>query len=513
MVMAIKVFKLIKRFLAITGAFGMAGSLIAAFFILKSYNYPPHIIVQKVLKRIHLDNNFISEALEPDPVKPLAIKFPDPGDTEWNGHGARKGRKLYPVIFQDHHRPVPKQWLGTIHKGPYTEGIYGNNVTVTDTRSFISAIKRAKPGDEIILAPGIYQIKSYNIAVSTPGERLRPIRVKARQLGQARIELNSAEGFLVSSPYWIFENLDIKGINTTHDYGEHAFHVVGNAKGFVLRNCRVHDFNSIIKANGTRGEDGKIHFPDNALIENNSFYNSTVRRTSNPVNAIDVVGADNWIINGNFIADFQKGEGDTISYAAFVKGNASNTVFENNLVIGEYRHTGGIRVGISLGGGGSGKKYARNNITRVEHTNAILRNNVIMYCKDAGIYLNKSTSTKIQHNLLYNTMGIDVRFKTSTAIIENNILTSRVAERDGGKAILKNNITAGKNFFGSTDMEKWFNNPQIADFSLNADAPLINKAHVIPGIFVDMCGRQRDEKPDIGPFEYKANGGCVLIDH
>ena len=132
--------------------------------------------------------------------------------------------------------------------------------------------------------------------------------MKARQLGQARIELNSAEGFLVSSPYWIFENLDIKGINPTHDYGEHAFHVVGNAKGFVLRNCRVHDFNSIIKANGTRGQDGKIHFPDNALIENNSFYNSTVRRTSNPVNAIDVVGADNWIINGNFIANFQKGK-------------------------------------------------------------------------------------------------------------------------------------------------------------------------------------------------------------
>ena len=258
----------------------------------------------------------------------------------------------------------------------------------------------------------------------------------------------------------------------------------------------------MIKGNGKTYGSGKKNYPDNALIENNSFYNIAVRRTSRPVTFIDVVGPDNWIIRGNFIADFQKGEGDTISYGAFVKGNASGTIFENNLVIGEYRHTGGVRVGLSLGGGGTGRPFFRDGKVRFEHTNGIIRNNVIMYCKDVGIYLNKAANTSVIHNLLYKTMGIDVRFPESTAIIKNNLLNGRISDRDGGTSTRSRNIILRNRLFRKPDSIRWFKNPDMADFTLKDGKLIIDKAVPARNLFEDICASPRIGRPDIGPFEY-----------
>lgn len=337
---------------------------------------------------------------------------------------------------------------------------------VQDASELITAIKTAEPGDMITLAPEVYKIKAYNIKIAWPGTSRMPIIIRAERLGQAVIELNSLDGFQVSAHFWIFENLILNGTNPSHDHGEHAFHIVGKAKGFVLRNCRVNEFNSMIKANGNRDKTGQHNFPDDTLIENNSFFNATIRKTSNPVVFIDVVGPDNWIVRGNFIADFSKEEGDTISFGAFVKGNASGTIFENNLVIGEYRNTRGVRVDLSLGGEGKGRQYFRDEKTDIEDISEIIRNNVIMLCKDVGIYLNKAADTYIFHNLLYNTLGIDVRFPQSYALIENNILSGRISDRDGGTSDRSTNLMMKNRLFQTADSARWFLDPDRADFTL-----------------------------------------------
>lgn len=506
-----KTLKFIWNLLAVIGLACCIFAVVGGIYILKSYHYPPHILALKILKKTGIESQFIAEKLTPPPVRPPGLVMPDPGSPDWRGVGARNDRELEPVSYTAEGRPFPRSWLGKTDTGAYVLQNYLKKIIVTTSKELLTAIKKATPGDMIVLAPGKYPIRLGSIEVLRPGTLERPICIKAEKLGQVVIELNSGEGFLVHAPYWIFENLNIQGTNPVHDYGEHAFHVVGAATGFVLRNCRVYEFNAMIKANGSRGKDGKIHFPDNALIENNSFYNSTPRHTSNPVTFIDVVGPDNWIISGNFIADFYKEEGDTISYAAFVKGNASGTIFEKNLVIGEYRHTGGVRVGLSLGGGGTGKSYARDKDDSIEHTSGIIRNNVVMYCKDAGIYLNKAADTKIYHNLLYRTMGIDVRYPVSSAEIQNNILTSRVADRDGGQSRLSNNIILEKRMFGSQDLSEYFKNSQKADFSIKQGTNIVNKGRVLPGIFEDICGNARDGQPDIGPFEYSQNQVCTLV--
>lgn len=505
------ILQLIWNLLAIFGLICMITFFCMGIFVLKSYEYPVPVIGQKILNKIGLGSSAIAQKLTPSSTRPDDLILPDPGSPGWKGIGARNDRISEPVLYDRDGRPFPKGWLGKTDMGSYSIQNFNRTILVKESKEMISAIKNAEPGDMIKLAPGVYTINAYNIEIIKPGNVLMPICIKAESLGQVVIEMNSHEGFFMAAPYWIFENIEFKGINPSHDEGEHAFHITGKAKGFVLRNCRIHEFNAMIKANGVKDNSGKAFFPDDALIENNSFYNSMIRKTSNPVTFIDVVGANRWIIRGNFIADFSKGEGDTISYAAFVKGNASGTIFESNLVIGEYRHTGGIRVGLSLGGGGTGKQFFRDGITETEHKNGIIRNNVIMYCKDAGIYLNKSTDTKILHNLLYKTMGIDVRYPQSSAQIENNILTSRVSNRDGGTSLLNNNIILEKGFFKSHDFSESYINPDLADFSLKTNKIIIEKGIPSDNLFEDICGNSRNSAPDIGPFEYINLKACPLI--
>ena len=505
-----KFFHIIWHALAVFGLVSLIVLFFTGIYILKSYHYPPHILAQKALKKAGLADTPIVALFEPSPVRSDDLNLPDPADPGWNGIGAQNHRTQEPVVYDKNGRPFPRAWLGKTETRIHTIQNFKRKIAVQGSKELIAAIKKAEPGDMLTLAPGVYKIKTYNIEIARSGTPHLPINVKAERLGQAVVELNSLEGFLVSAPFWIFENITFKGTNPSHDQGEHAFHITGKAKGFVLRNCRLQDFNAMIKANGTRNKNGQRHFPDNALIENNSFFNTTIRNTSHPVTFIDVVGPDNWIVRGNFIADFAKGEGDTISYAAFVKGNASGTIFENNLVIGEYRHTGGVRVGLSFGGGGTGKPYFRDDKTDVEHTGGIMRNNVIMYCKDAGIYLNRAADTLISHNLLYKTMGIDVRFPQSTARIENNLLSARISDRDGGSSIRSNNLMLKNRLLGKTDSDTYFVNPDMADFSLNQGATIIDQAVPSQTVFEDICNRPRDQKPDIGPFEYSHMTICPL---
>ena len=56
----------------------------------------------------------------------------------------------------------------------------------------------------------------------------------------------------------------------------------------------------------------------------------------------------------NFIHDFRKASGDEVSYAAFLKGNSREGLFEGNVVscVHSAGDTGGYRVGLSFGGGG-----------------------------------------------------------------------------------------------------------------------------------------------------------------
>jgi len=504
-------FEQARNVLAVIGLISIVVSIGLTLFIFRHYSYSPGTIGRKVLEKSGLANTGFAKVLKPASMRPAGLHFPPQGSDRWAGAGAVTTRELMPVIYFRKNLPVPRQWHTIAGLSPVSVQRSKRQVNVENSVQFIRALKKAAPGDMIVLKPGVYPVRAYNININHAGTAEMPICVRAQTLGQVRIELDTLEGFLINAPYWIFENLEIKGVRKNHGSQEHAFHVIGKGRSFVLRNSRVHEFNAIIKANGTGGSGGKTLYPDNVLIENNTFYNSEVRRTSKPVTFIDVVGASHWIVRGNFISDFAKGEGDKISYAAFFKGNSSGCIFENNLVIGEYRHTGGVRVGLSFGGGGTGKKFFRNGRTDVEHSHGIIRNNVVMYCPDVAVYLNKAADTKIYNNTFYKTMGIDVRFRASTAVIKNNLMTGRIKDRDGGTSVRENNVVVSGKSWLKKGFQSWFQNPDKGDFSLKSGGPFIDKAQLLPEIYEDICGNPRPSNPDIGAYEYNTGTICRLI--
>ena len=378
-------------------------------------------------------------------------------------------------------------------------------VPVVDASSLISAVNNATAGDVISLAPGIYDITG-NINCDNPGTAGAPIVVRSAQLGDAVLRFDAIEGFKVSAPYWVFENLEIQGVCDTHSECEHGFHLFGAADFTTIRHCQMREYNAAIKSNGGNVGDDFV-FPDDVLVEFNQFFNSTVRITSNPVTPIDVVGGRRWIVRANHIADFGKGAGNGISYAAFLKGNSKAGLFERNLVICERAHTGGIRLGLSFGGGGSGPpSICEEGTCTTEHESGVMRNNIIVNCPDdVGIYLNEALNVKILNNTIYNTTGIDVRFAASVAELRNNILSGAIRERDGGS------ITPGTNLTNVSDSEfrSWFLDPDSADFFLLDGTSIVDLGENLADVPDDFCANQRDDGTnDLGAVEYDGDGSC-----
>ena len=377
-------------------------------------------------------------------------------------------------------------------------------VPVATAAELIDAIDDASPGDVITLAPGVYDLDQ-NLLCDTAGTSTDSIVVRAATLGDAFLRFDAVEGFKVSAPWWRFENLDIQGVCAVHSDCEHAFHLFGDAEFTVIRHNRLHDYNAQIKSNGCCAP-GSFVFPDDVLVEWNELWNATERQTSNPVTPIDIVGGRRWIVRGNYIHDHEKGQGDHISYAAFLKGNSRDGLFERNLVVCERLHTGGVRLGLSFGGGGSGPdSLCEDGTCTPEHQGGVMRNNVILHCPaDVGIYLNEAANVQVHHNLLYDNTGIDVRFAASVVDLRYNVLSDQIRNRDGGVSSETGNLE----LVSDATFAAWYADPEAGDFSLVDGGQLVDQALPLVSVPDDWCGHPRDDgAPDRGPFEY-AGAAC-----
>jgi parallel beta-helix repeat protein len=408
-------------------------------------------------------------------------------------------------------------------------------------------LTNAKADDRIIVMPGNYDLE--RLTVRRGGEPNAPITVTALIPGQARIRSGSVELFKIAVPYWIFENLDIVGDDST----EHAFHIVADAHHTILRGNRLLNFHAAIKANPEHGKK-----PNHVIVENNVIYNEAVRQTSAPVTSINVDVADAWVVRENFIADFAKAFDNQISYGAFFKGGNRNGVFERNLIVCEWKHSGGRRVGLSFGGGGM--FACPGPACRTEHIDGIMRNNIVMNCTQApGIYLNRAAGSQILNNTIINSYGIMARFPGKGNYAVNNIASGAITAREGAEIISENNLETGlgigtfipgaavklkhrisdyhikfpnlldegdirraqdvidkaANWLGasfvgrgSSGIKDWFAAPEIGDFSLIDGRAILKQGSPRYELSEDFCGQQRGtEAPDLGAIAYSV-GSC-----
>ncbi len=372
-----------------------------------------------------------------------------------------------------------------------------NVVLVSNTAAATRAIEQAQPGDVITLIPGTYRFAGSAITVARAGTRVAGIVVRAERPDTVFLEFDMKEGFAVAAPYWTFENLSIRGVCAQHSNCEHAFHVVSSASHFTARNNTITEFNAHIKINGS---DGK--FPDDGLIENNTLSNSSIRDTDSSVTLIDLVAASRWVIRGNWISDFAKAGSDRISYGAFAKGGGAGNRFERNIVLCEQllRGAPGQRVGISLGGGGTGKEYCRDTRCITEQDGSVIESNLILSCSDDGIYVNRSATSQIRHNTLIDTGGISVRFVESSADVVGNIVDGTLRSRDGGVLYVGDNVLTSMTrlYLGSHPVRGLYRDFAGHDLAWVTNPP---RRQLADSAAPDLCGSKRPAQPAHGAFE------------
>ena len=372
----------------------------------------------------------------------------------------------------------------------------GAEKVVTSANAFSAAIASARAGDTITLAPGEYRFAGPALAVVQAGTEGAPITVRSGEGGAATLEFDQLIGFQVNAPYWVFENLAIRGVCANHDNCEHAFHIVGNAHHVVIRNNTISDFNAQIKINGEGG-----HFPDSGSIIDNTLTQTAVRRTALPVTPIDLVAASHWTIEGNLITDFVKADGDETSYGAFAKGGGSDAKFLRNVVLCEHRLRGapGRRIGLSLGGGGSAQEYCRDRRCIVELEDGLIAGNLIAACSDDGIYVNRSSRSRIVHNTLLDTAGIEVRFPESSADVSANLVDGPLRVRDNAILDANENVTSSlwQLYVGWHRVRGLFAGANSLDLQFVAAPPRTGVALAQR----DLCGRPWSTPAAMGAFE------------
>lgn len=387
---------------------------------------------------------------------------------------------------------------------------HAGTVNVSTPAQLAAAMTAAAPGDVITLAPGTYDIPTTKLSATASGTAANRIVVRAAALGEAVVRFGGGgvgvvEGFTVSGAYWRFENLVVRGLCATDSDCEHGFHLVGGDFVEIL-GSRVEDFNAPIRSNGVAGQ-----FSDDVLIAGVELRNATVRNTANPVQMITADGGRRWIVRNNVIADFGKSQGSLLAFGVVLKANSREGLIERNLVRCEQNNTGGTRIGVSLGGGGSTAASCEGGVCDPEHSNGIIRNNIILGCTDVGIYLNRAANTLVYNNTIDGAAGIDVRFPSSSADVRNNLTSGTVRARDGAT------VTSGSNVTGVTGatFDSWFVEPDLLDFTLENGSQFVNAGATLPQVTEDFCGNARtDGSTDVGAVEYdgdRANCGPITV--
>jgi hypothetical protein len=358
-------------------------------------------------------------------------------------------------------------------------------------------VATARPGDVILLQPGRYHVEAAAIQFAQPGIASAPITLRAERLGEVVIESDTVETFKVTAPFWRFENLTMRGVCGNHSDCEHALHIVGGATGTLVRNNRFEDYNAHLKINGEHGE-----WPDRGVVEGNAFTDTMPRLTRKPVTPIDLVGASDWRVSRNIITDFVRGDDGPATYGAFFKGAGVGNVMERNLVVCEWklRHTPGQHIGLSLGGGGTDLDARRDHgSTGFEQVGGIIRNNLIAFCSDDGVYLNRATRSVIDHNTLLDTAGIDVRFADSSGTVTANIVDGLIRRRNGGTLQGRDNVKPFLlGLFLGLHPQRWFyRDPVQLDLRWRSEPDRLPDSDQR----IDLCGQIRGAQAPPGAFQ------------
>ena len=380
-------------------------------------------------------------------------------------------------------------------------------IPVKDFEELRFACLNALPGDTIVLDPGTYTIRGYSSILIR--KRRGPITVKGATGNPAdvTIEGGGIDDTSVShvfnlddSPRWTFQDF------TTRNTYYFGFKFDHGSTDCVIRNVVMRDHGSAGIKGTSDPESGT--YPDRLLVESCAIgFSKSSGSSREAVEGIDGVGVNDWVIRKNRFLNIQKHGRE--AYALFTKGNSSNTIVEANYFENCF-------IAISLGGGGTGERFFRDFGDTYEHSNGMIRNNVMIRTNDAAIYINKGIDTKIYNNTLFECeLNIQLRYPETTAWVRNNLVKRSpsnpkeplVRARDGAEVLAdEHNLVAH-----SSDFIQPFQSLNAFDLHLTPTSSAIAKGLDLgPDVPDDFDGvpRLRGGSYDVGAFRFRGISGA-----
>jgi len=171
-----------------------------------------------------------------------------------------------------------------------------------------------------------------------------------------------------SAMYWIVEGFEVRGGN--------IYVIKVDTPNVKIIGNNLHGSNrDIIKVVSTAND---------AVIMGNEIHDNNAVNGAN-AQGIDITGADRVLVSNNYVHDIP-------SIGMYAKGNARNTIFENNLLMNIYER------GIMLGQSTDAFRLLDGNY---ESYDGIIRNNVILNTGEACLASASSFNVKIYNNSCY----------------------------------------------------------------------------------------------------------------
>ena len=401
-------------------------------------------------------------------------------------------------------------------------------------RTIEGALRAVQPGDVIELRAGSYT----GATITRPGIAAAWITLRAHGSERARIfsvrpnrptlyfyhascDEYAAKGSRCQPMYWTVEGLEIEGGGT------------GGSEDYVVK---IDTPWVKIVGNNLWGSSADIiklvNTADDVEILNNEIHHPRAKPGAN-AQGVDITGAKRTRVAHNYVHDIP-------SIGMYAKGNARNTVFENNRVENIYSH------GIMLGQETDAHRLRDG---RYESYDGVIRNNIIRNTGWSCFATSSSYNVRIYNNSCYETGGelhgavlisnesevhqagtlIDVRnniihvsgnrpvIKVSknaltdqaTLIVDNNLYWSSLGEqavrftwRDRGMEDVPFRTWRRTGQDGNSRIA----DPQYVDpatLKIRPTSPAANAGVNLDGVSVDYAGARRpcNKKTSIGAYE------------
>jgi hypothetical protein len=184
------------------------------------------------------------------------------------------------------------------------------------------------------------------------------------------------------------------------------------------------------------------------------------------------------------------------------------------VVLCEWRLRGypGERIGLSFGGGGSDRRIRRDRgHSGYEQADATMRDNLVAFCSDDGIYINRAPGSILSHNTLIDTAGIDVRFPVSLVQLNDNLVDGPIRARDDALLWSSGDWSSSLLglFLGRHPLRALFADPAGLDLRWR-DQPKRDDG-AMSSVALDLCGRPRQGHALPGAFDDFA--ACLRRQH